>query len=68
MLAQPVSPPPPTHTPGAPWSIPETAQFLKVSTRHVHRLIDGGKVRSLKLGRRRLIADAEVQRLAREGC
>jgi hypothetical protein len=31
-------------------------------------LADLGKVRTLRLGRRRLIADSEVQRLAREGC
>jgi excisionase family DNA binding protein len=58
----------PVHPPGAPWPIDEAASYLRISERHLHRLIDGGKVRSLKLGRRRLIADAEVQRLAREGC
>lgn len=56
------------HTPGAPWSLPEAAKFLKVSPRHLHRLLDRKQVRSVRLGRRRFIPDAEVQRLANEGC
>ena len=59
---------PPARAPGSPWPINDAAQFLHVSTRHMHRLLDANKVRSLRLGRRRLIPDAEVQRLAREGC
>lgn len=59
---------PPTRSPGSPWSIQDAAQFLNVSKRHIHRLLDANKVRSLRLGRRRLIPDAEVQRLARDGC
>lgn len=59
---------PPARAPGSPWSINDAAQFLHVSTRHLHRLLDANKVRSLRLGRRRLLPDAEVQRLAREGC
>jgi len=53
---------------GAPWSIPAAAAFLCISPRHLSRLLDAGKVKSVRLGRRRLIPDAEVQRLAREGC
>ena len=62
------TPTPPTRSSGSPWSIRDAAQFLNVSTRHIHRLFDAGKVRSVRLGRRRLIPDSEVQRLAREGC
>lgn len=54
--------------PGAPWPISEPANFLAVSARHLFRLIDTGKVRSLRIGRRRLVPDSEVQRLARDGC
>jgi len=54
--------------PGAPWPIPDAAAFLTVSPRHLFRLIDAGRVKSILLGRRRLIADAEVRRLAAEGC
>lgn len=56
------------HPPGAPWPVPDAAAFLSVSARHLLRLIDGRKVKSILIGRRRLIPDAEVQRLAREGC
>jgi excisionase family DNA binding protein len=64
----PQTQPQPVRAPGSPWSINDAAQFLHVSTRHLHRLLDADKVCSLRLGRRRLIPDAEVQRLAREGC
>jgi excisionase family DNA binding protein len=57
-----------SRPPGSPWPIADAAAFLAVSTRHLHRLLDAGKARSVRLGRRRLIPDAEVQRLAREGC
>lgn len=68
LTSDPPVPNPPARAPGSPWSINDAAQFLTVSTRHIHRLLDAKKVRSLRLGRRRLIPDAEVQRLAREGC
>jgi excisionase family DNA binding protein len=58
----------PARTPGSPWPIPEAAAFLTVSERHLYRLLDARKVRSVRLGRRRLIPDDEVRRLAREGC
>ena len=58
----------PNRPPGASWPIQDAARFLTISERHLHRLLDAHKVRSLRLGRRRLIPDAEVQRLAREGC
>jgi excisionase family DNA binding protein len=55
------------RSPGSPWPIAEAAAYLSVSARHLHRLIDAEKVRSILLGRRRLIPDAEVRRLAVEG-
>ncbi len=70
-MPSPANPPARPSTPrpaGSPWPIPDAAAFLSVSSRHLHRLLDAGKVRSLRLGRRRLISDAEVQRLARDGC
>ncbi len=60
--------PPTSRQPGAPWPLPEAGAFLSVSTRHLIRLIDASKVKSIQIGRRRLIPDSEVQRLAREGC
>jgi excisionase family DNA binding protein len=68
MSAAQTHPTPPARTPGSPWPIPEAATFLTISERHLYRLLDAGKVRSVRLGRRRLIPDAEVQRLARAGC
>ncbi len=58
----------PARPPGSPWSIPDAAAFLTISERHLHRLLDASRVKSVRLGRRRLIPDTEVQRLAREGC
>lgn len=60
--------PSPVRSPGSPWPIPDAATFLSISERHLHRLLDAKLVRSMRLKRRRLIPDDEVQRLAREGC
>jgi excisionase family DNA binding protein len=69
MSTRPTDPPIPTPRPaGSPWPLPDAARFLTVSERHLYRLIDMGKVRSVRLGRRRLIPDDEVRRLARDGC
>ena len=62
----PGQPTPPRQT-GAPWSLRDAAEFLTVSERHLVRLIEDGNVVSFKLGRRRLIADAEVRRVAEGG-
>jgi excisionase family DNA binding protein len=51
---------------GKPWSVPETAQFLGVSERSIWRLIDAKEVKVTRLGRRVLVHDAEVRRLAGE--
>ena len=57
----------PQREPGAPWGILDAARFLGVSERHLVRLIHDGEVVSFQLGRRRLIADAEVRRVAEGG-
>ena len=44
------------------------ALHAQVPVLDLHRLLDAGKVRSLRLGRRRLIPASEVERLASEGC
>jgi hypothetical protein len=41
---------------------------LGVSVRLLHRLAGLDRVRTIRLGRRRLVPDKEVQRLARDGC
>lgn len=64
----PADSPAPIRPPGSPWPIPDAAAFLAISDRHLWRLIDGGRVRAIRIGRRVLVPDAEMQRLAREGC
>jgi len=56
-----------TRQAGSPWPLPEAARFLGVSHRHLVRLIDAEKVKTIRFGRRVLIADAEIRRLASEG-
>ena len=68
MVSASPQPPQPTRQPGSPWSISAAASFLAISSRHLIRLIDSRKVKSIVLGQRRLLPDAEVQRLAAEGC
>lgn len=60
--------PPDVHATGSPWPLREAATYLSISKRHLHRLIDARKVKSIVIGRRRLVPDDEVRRLAREGC
>ena len=44
----------------------EAAGLLSVSKAHVHRLIEAGKLRAVKLGRRLVIPAAELERLLSE--
>jgi excisionase family DNA binding protein len=52
----------------SPWPIPDAAKFLRVSPRHLTRLITADRVKSITIGRRRLIPAAEVRRIADQGC
>lgn len=53
------------HRPGQPWSLPEAARHLGVSVRTLTRLEKRGKLRLIReIGRRVMVPDAEVQRLA----
>ena len=56
-----------TDLPGQPWELEGAARFLRISSRHLRRLIDLGKVKCIRLGRRKFIPDGEVVRLANEG-
>jgi excisionase family DNA binding protein len=67
MASAPPQLPPPNHPAGSPWPIPDAAAFLGISPRHLHRLIDAHKVKSIVLGRRRLVPDSELRRIAAEG-
>ena len=57
----------PGHLAGAPWRMAEVAAFLGLSVRTIYRLADAGQVRTVTFGRRRLVPDVEVRRLATEG-
>jgi excisionase family DNA binding protein len=52
---------------GKPWAVPEAAEFLGVSSRTLWRLIESHSIQVARLGRRVLLPDAEVRRLAGEG-
>lgn len=52
---------------GPPWTIPDAAAFMRVSPRHFATLIAKRQVRVIRLGRRVLVPDDEMARLAREG-
>lgn len=69
-LTAPIIPPLPAqaHPVGSPWPFDAAAEFLAVSARHLMRLADAGKVKTIRIGRRRLIPDFEMSRMAREGC
>ena len=64
----PTDRPIPRSPAGPPLSIRDAARFLGISERHLHRLLDANKVRSVRIGRRRLIPAGEVGRLADRGC
>jgi len=63
----PAAPPAPARPPGAPWSLRDAAAFLGISERHLGQMAADGKVKSIRLGCRRLIPADELDRLAREG-
>lgn len=52
---------------GSPWPAKEAAGYLCISYRHLLRLIDAGKVKPIRFGRKLLIPAGEVERLATGG-
>jgi hypothetical protein len=62
------SPEPAPRTTGKPWSFAEAAAFLGISVKHLRSLAELGRVATITIGtRKRLIADVELRRIAREG-
>lgn len=49
-------------------SVNETSRVLGVSTFTVRRLVKGGKLRSVRVGKRLLLPETEVARVSTEGC
>jgi excisionase family DNA binding protein len=52
---------------GKPWAVAAAADFLGISPRTLWRLIDAETVKVARVGRRVLVPDSEVRRLAGEG-
>lgn len=57
----------PARPDGAPWPMRDAAAFLSISERTLATLVADGRVRSIKVGGRRLVPDDELKRVAREG-
>ncbi len=57
----------PRRADGQPWPILDAASFIGISDRHLRRLIDAGSIRTIRFGRRVLVPDAEVRRIAEQG-
>jgi excisionase family DNA binding protein len=49
------------------YSIPDASRLLSISRRHVYQLLSERKLKSIKLGSRRLIPRSELERLVAEG-
>lgn len=57
------APPPPTET---VLTVEEAAERLKISKSLVYKAIADGQIKSLLIGRRRLVPASEIQRLIEE--
>ncbi len=53
---------------GAPWALADARDYLGVSERTFRRLTSSGRVRTIRIGGKPMVPDAEVRRLAAEGC
>jgi excisionase family DNA binding protein len=52
---------------GSPWlSIPEAAEYLRLSPRTIERELERGRVRSTTVGRRRLLHRDDLDTFARD--
>ena len=63
----PAQPKAPARPEGAPWSLRDAAAYWGVSERHVAGLAAANKIRTIRIGCRRLVPADEVARVAREG-
>lgn len=53
---------------GSPWDLFNAAKFLGVSLRSVERLAKSGRIKTIKIGGRRMVPDDELRRVASAGC
>jgi excisionase family DNA binding protein len=49
------------------WRVNDACPALGISRSHLYDLAAAGKIRLIKIGRRTVVPDDEVQRIAREG-
>jgi excisionase family DNA binding protein len=56
-----------TRPAGKPWTLPEAADFLGVHLRTLRRAIDMNKAKPIRFGRKVMLSDATVRKLAEEG-
>jgi excisionase family DNA binding protein len=66
-LSKSSSLPPLARPPGSPWPLSEAANYLGISLRHLIRMADQNKVKTIYIGRRRLVPDDQVRAVAAEG-
>jgi hypothetical protein len=59
---------PPVSDPPPPWAMAAAAKHIGVSVRHLERLADGSKVKTIRIGGRRFVPHDEMVRICREGC
>ena len=57
----------PSRPAGSPWPAKEAASHLRISYRHLLRLIDAGKIKPIRFGRNLMLPAHELERLAKEG-
>ncbi len=67
MLTVPQQPLATGHEPGRPWELAPLARFLSVSKKTLERAIKAGKLKSIRINRRVLVADGEARRVAEAG-
>jgi excisionase family DNA binding protein len=58
---------PSARPPLKPWPVPELAEELSCSARHLWRLIAEKKIKSIRIGHRVLVPAAEAEKILREG-
>lgn len=57
----------PPRVEGQPWELEAAAKFLGVHKRTLTRAADTGKVKLIRFGRKVMLSDAELRRLAVTG-
>ena len=62
-----VPPATPGRPAGAPWHLAEARDYLGIPERTFRKLTSAGTVRTIKIGTKKMVPDAEVRRVAADG-